>query len=152
MNLEFCHMPTTVLSSPLSIKELLASVRYGFIHEAVNDLIFPEAHTTPISSSPKVFAFDRKLSTDRVGKAMLEEAHRPATAYDLLHYSADRPNEPFLLPLIALGTVIEYVDDKRFKRAPYALVIQDFSYRRGANLVPTRGDWAAGCSFLGIPM
>lgn len=126
------------------LQRLIAAGKYDYVNPNINNDKFPVPENFILSEEPKVFHFNRDISSEDVAKEMEKEGYEPAMIWDLLDYGAKNPEEQRKYPIVGLGSVGE-VHGRR--RVPY-LCGSDSG--RSLDLGWWDDDWNAHYRFLGV--
>lgn len=141
------YTPTVITS----MRDTLVKGNYHFVHDFITEKNFPlMQHNQILLDTLRVIFIDREMPTDWVCNLIRKQGLYPANIYYLLHFGAMNPEMAVTTPIIALGTIVDYVEDPfpPSKKKPHCVGIHDMSGRRGINLVPSLGLWGKGCGFL----
>jgi hypothetical protein len=85
--------------------EMITLGRYDWVNEHITEGSFPVPEGFALGSEPKLFRFDRSISSEKAIEEMGKQGYRPATIWDLLDYGAKNPEEQLKYPIVALGSV-----------------------------------------------
>lgn len=94
------------------LAEMIALGRYDWVNSDITEGNFPMPEGFTLGSEPKVFHFDRTISSEKAIKEMEKQGYRPAMIWDLLDYGAKNPEEQRKYPIVALGSVAVFGDDR----------------------------------------
>ncbi len=131
------------ISAP-SLNELITLGKYDWVDENITDVNFPIPEGFAFGLEPKLYHFNRYISSRNVIKEMEKDGFRPATIWDLLDYGAKNPELQRQFPIVALGSV-EQMDSLR--RVAY------FSRRGVARILVLswfEDDWPGQFRFLAV--
>jgi hypothetical protein len=94
-----------------SLKEMIAAGRYDWVNSDITAKRFgPE--TLSLGQEPKLFHFDRDISSEDAIAEMEKQGYRPATLGDLLKFGAENSEEQRKFPIVALGSVARVGGDR----------------------------------------
>jgi hypothetical protein len=87
------------------LAEMIALGRYDWVNEHITEGSFPVPEGFALGSEPKLFHFDRSISSEKAIREMEKQGYRPAMIWDLLDFGAKNPEEQRKYPIVALGSV-----------------------------------------------
>lgn len=128
----------------LTFKEFIAAGKYDWVNETIKEVNFPMAEGFAFGLEPKLYHFNRLISSEEAIKEMEKDGFRPATIWDLLDYGAKNPELQRQFPIVALGSVARMGDGR------------DVAYLGGgdAERILSRvwfgGDWRGFSRFLAV--
>ena len=128
----------------VSLKDMIAAGHYDWVNDDITEKRFPMPKDFVLGTEPKVFHFNRDISSEKAIALMDADGYRPATIFDLLDYGAKNPEEQRKFPIVALGSVAEIRGDHRV-----ACLGRDGS-ERNLSLQWFDGGWGAHCRFLAV--
>lgn len=126
------------------LQRLVAAGKYNWVNSDITDSNFPVPENFVLGADPKVFHFDRNISSEDVIKEMAKVDYEPAMIWDLLDYGAKNPEEQRKYPIVGLGSVGR-VDGRR--RVP---CLRRSDSERDLSLDWWGSDWDADYRFLGV--
>ncbi len=126
------------------LQRLIIAGKYDWVNPNFTQENFPIPENFVLGADPKVFHFNRSISSEDAIKEMDEVGYKPAMIWDLLNYGAKNPEEQQKFPIIGLGSVGE-VHGGRY--VPY---LNRCVSGRDLYLVWWDGGWDAYCRFLGV--
>ncbi|MFA6158536.1 MAG: hypothetical protein WC763_02820 [Candidatus Paceibacterota bacterium] len=126
-----------------ALAEMVALGRYDWVSEHINEKNFPP-ESLVLGSDPKVFHFNRYISSEDAIAEMEKKGYRPATLGDLLDYGAKNPEEQREYPIVALGSVAVLDDGRR------VACLGGHGSARRLSLHGFDGDWGGHCRFLAV--
>lgn len=126
------------------LQRLVRAGKYDWVNENITDENFPVPEDFVLGTDPKVFHFNRGISSEEAVKEMDKEGYRPAMIWDLLDYGAKNPEEQRKFPIVGLGSVGEVVGNR---------LVPGLG-RRGSERRLGLGwwgyEWLARCRFLAV--
>jgi len=134
----------SVATKVLSLKDMIAAGRYDWVNSDITEKRFPMPKDFVLGAEPKVFHFDRDISSEKAIALMDADGYRPATIFDLLDYGAKNPEEQRKYPILALGSVALIYGDRCV-----AFLHRDDSERH-LDLFWFDFGWSAFCRFLAV--
>lgn len=93
----------TVAGVKSLLSDMVVDCHFDSVNEHVNEKNFPP-ETLVLGSGPKIFHFNRRISSEDVIAEMKKDGYRPAKLGDLLDYGAKNPEEQRKYPIVALGS------------------------------------------------
>ena len=126
------------------LQRLIATGKYDWINPGITQKNFPVPENFVLGEDPKVFHFNRGISSEDVIKEMDKEGYSLAMIWDLLDYGAKNPEEQRKYPIVGLGSVGEVDGDRD---VPF---LGRHDSERGLDLTWWDFDWLARCRFLGV--
>lgn len=129
-----------------ALQLLITAGKYDYVNLNITDENFPVPENFVLGEDPKVFHFNRDISSEDVIKEMDKEGYTPAMIWDILDYGAKNPEEQRKFPIVGLGSVGE-VDDDDDRHVP---VLNRNDSKRYLSLSWWDGGWDAGYRFLGV--
>lgn len=97
----------SVVESPRTLATMIAEGKYDWVNSDITEANFPTPMNLVLGTEPKLFHFNRAISSENAIKEMDKEGYRPATIWDLLDYGAKNPELQRQFPIVALGSVCE---------------------------------------------
>lgn len=135
--------------------ELIAAGKYDWVNEKITEVNFPMPEGFNLSLEPKLYFdleprlyhFNRDISSEDVIKEMKKDGFRPATIWNLLDYGAKNPELQKSFMIFALGSVALLDGDRRV-----AYLNVDFGERRlDLSWFDGNGNgWGSHCRFLAV--
>jgi hypothetical protein len=126
------------------LQRLIDSGKYDWIHHRITDKTFPIPENPVFGHYPKVYHFNRDISSEDVIKEMDKEGYRPAMTWDLLDYGAKNPKEQRNYPIVGLGSVAESEDGRAL------LCLSRCLAGRSLDVFWSAGNWTARYRFLAV--
>lgn len=128
----------------MTLEQMIAAGSYDRTNSDITAKRFPLSGTGKVAFEPKIFHFDRDISSENAIKEMEKDGFRPAKIEELLAYDAILPDEQRKYPIVALGSVTG-LGGSRY--VPF--LRRDVSKRR-LYLSWWSDDWRGHCRFLGV--
>lgn len=128
----------------MTLEQMIAAGKYDWSNSDITAKRFPLTGTGKVAFEPKLFHFDRSISSEDAIKEMEKEGFRPAKIEELLAYGALLPEEQRKYPIIALGSVAE-IDGSRG-----VACLHRVGSERSLGLRWFDGDWDGCYRFLGV--
>ena len=128
----------------ITLEQMITAGKYEWTNDNITDKLFPLSGTGRMTFQPKLFQFNRDISSEDAIREMEKDGFRPAKIEELLTYSAILPEEQRNYPTVALGSVAE-LDGRR--RVP--CLIRSAS-ERNLYLFWWNHDWSGYFRFLGV--
>ena len=127
------------------LQRLISDGKYDSVNSNITDENFPVPENFVLGSDPKVFHFDRSISSEDVVKEMDKVGYRPAMIWDLLDFGAKNPEEQRKYPIVGLGSVGwgEWLPLR-------SVSLDGRDSERCLYLRWWGRDWFARCRFLGV--
>lgn len=91
----------------LSLAEMIRVGSYDWVNVNIKEANFPMPEGFTLGTEPKLYHFNRSISSENAIEEMKKDGFRPATIWDLLDYGAKNPELQRLFPMVALGSVEE---------------------------------------------
>lgn len=89
----------------MTLEQMIAAGNYDWKNDDITAKRFPLSGTGKVAFEPKLFHFDRDISSENAIKEMEKDGFRPAKIEELLAYGAILPEEQRKYPIVALGSV-----------------------------------------------
>ncbi len=96
----------------MTLEQMIAAGNYDWKNDDITAKRFPLSGTGKVGFEPKLFHFDRDISSENAIKEMEKDGFRPAKIEELLAYGAALPEEQRKYPIVALGSVAEIGGDR----------------------------------------
>lgn len=132
------------------IDELVKQGNYDWVNDSINDRNFKadEMHQTEIFLKH----FEQNMSAEAVLKALDADGLRPATMSELLEFGIRYPELQRQFPIVALGSVWQYISGKPFEWGSKRHVGYLFSGvdERKLGLRRLDVDWNGHCRFAAV--
>ncbi len=128
----------------MTLEQMIAAGNYDWKNDDITAKRFPLSGTGKVAFEPKLFHFDRDISSENAIKEMEKDGLRPAKIEELLAYGALLPEEQRKYPIVALGSVAEVYGDRD------VAYLSRGGSRRRLDLDWFDVDWRGGCRFLGV--
>lgn len=90
-----------------TLADMITAGKYDWVNSDITEANFPMPSLLVLGSDPKLYHFDRDISSKNAIKEMAKDGYRPATIWDLLDYGAKNPELQRQFPIVALGSVCE---------------------------------------------
>lgn len=126
------------------LQRLVRAGKYDWVNENITDENFPVPEDFVLGTDPKVFHFNRNISSEEAVKEMDKEGYRPATTWDLLDYGAKNPEEQRKFPIVGLDSVGKV---SGYLRVP---CLDRVDSERDLSLSWWDGEWDSRCRFLAV--
>jgi hypothetical protein len=108
---------TIAVDHSKSLQDMIAAGTYDWVNNNIPPRRFPIAGTGIVKFEPKLFHFDREISSEDVVKAIIADDRKnpwePAKIEHLLAYGATFPEHQRQHPIVGLGSVAEVDSDRR---------------------------------------
>jgi hypothetical protein len=131
-----------------SLQDMIAAGRYDWVNSDITPKRFPIVGTGIVEFEPKVFHFDRYISSEDAVAAIVADNKQnpwePAKIEALLAYAAKNPDEQRQYPIIGLGSVARVDGDRSVPCLGLDVA------GRGLNLLWWDYDWEDFCRFLAV--
>lgn len=134
---EACWVMTT-------LQRLIAAGKYDGGSSDISDQNFPIPEDFVLGADPKVYHFNRDISSEDAIREMDKDGYVPAMAWDLLDYGAKNPEEQRKYPIVGLGSVAKVGGRRR------VLCLDEDGSERVLVLRWFDVDWGAHCRFLAV--
>ncbi len=128
----------------MTLDQMIAAGSYDWTNSDITAKRFLLSGTGKVAFEPKIFHFDRDISSENAIKEMEKDGFRPAKIEELLAYGAILPDEQRKHPIIALGSVAEIGG---FRFVP---CLGSFGSERDLDLYWWSGGWLGRYRFLGV--
>lgn len=128
----------------MTLDQMIAAGSYDWTNSDITAKRFLLSGTGKVAFEPKIFHFDRDISSENAIKEMEKDGFRPAKIEELLAYGAILPDEQRKHPIIALGSVTEVGGGR------YVPCLDSFDSERDLDLDWWSSDWSGRCRFLGV--
>lgn len=128
----------------MTLDQMIAAGSYDWTNSDITAKRFLLSGTGKVAFEPKIFHFDRDISSENAIKEMEKDGFRPAKIEELLAYGAILPDEQRKHPIIALGSVAE-VGGVR-----HVPCLDSYDSERDLDLDWWGGAWSGRCRFLGV--
>ena len=128
----------------MTLEQMITAGNYDWFIDDITAKRFPLTGTGKVAFEPKLFHFDRSISSEDAIKEMEKDGFRAAKIEELLAYGAILPEEQRKYPIIALGSVAKIRGSRRV-----ACLDWDAS-ERGLRLFWFDGGWDDYYRFLGV--
>jgi hypothetical protein len=131
-----------------SLEVMIAAGKYDWVNPNITPKNFPITATGIVQFEPKIFHFDRHISSEDAVEAIKADDRgnpwEPAKIEHLLAYGATYPEDQRQYPIVGLGSVAE-VGGRRF--VPY---LSRRGTGRGLDLDWWDDGWRGNCRFLAV--
>jgi hypothetical protein len=127
------------------LTDLITAGEYDWVHQDITEKNFPMPPNFVLGVEPKLFHFNRKISSENAIKEMEKEGYRPATIWDLLDYGVKNPEMQRQFPITALGS-ITMTGDRRKGRA----ALRGSDSERDATIFWGGYSWGDNFRFLAV--
>lgn len=128
-----------------ALQRLIAVGKYDLVNPVITDKNFLVPENFVLGTDPKIFHFNRGITSEDVIKEMDKEGYCSAMIWDLLDYGAKNLEEQRNFPIIGLGSVGGVSCGGR--SIPY---LCGGGSERSLLLSLWDGDWGDDCRFLGV--
>ncbi len=128
----------------MTLDQMIAAGSYDWTNSDITAKRFLLSGTGKVAFEPKIFHFDRDISSENAIKEMEKDGFRPAKIEELLAYGAILPDEQRKHPIIALGSVTGIGGDRH---VPY---LDSDGSRRVLDLYWWSCEWLGNDRFLGV--
>jgi len=128
----------------MSLEAMIKAGHYDVIETDITAKRFPLSGIGQVAFEPKLFHFNRNISSKDVIKEMEKQGFRPATIEDLLAYGAALPEEQRKFSIVALGSVTKINGDR------YVAYLSEDDSERGLYLGLFGFEWDGLDHFLGV--
>lgn len=128
-----------------ALQRLISVGKYYRVNPVITDKNFLVPENFVLGTDPKIFHFNRGITSEDVVKEMDKEGYCPAMIWDLLDYGAKNPEEQRDFPIVGLGSVGGVSSGGR--SVPY---LCGGGSERSLLLSLWDGDWGDDCRFLGV--
>lgn len=128
----------------MTLDQMIAAGSYDWTNSDITAKRFLLSGTGKVAFEPKIFHFDRDISSENAIKEMEKDGFRPAKIEELLAYGAILPDEQRKHPIIALGSVTGIGGDRH---VPY---LDSDDSRRCLDLYWWSCEWLGNDRFLGV--
>jgi len=91
----------------LTLKSLIEAGRYDWVNTDITEDNFPMPEGFTLGTEPKLFHFNRSISSEKAIEEMVRDGYRPATIFDLLGFGAKNPELQRQFPIVAFGSVAQ---------------------------------------------
>ena len=126
------------------LQGLIDAGKYDYVNPNITEDNFPVPAEFVLGSEPKIYHFNRYISSENAIKEMDKDGYRPAMIWDLLDYGAKNPEEQRKYPIIGLGSIGEVDGDRE---VPYLI---GFDSERRLNLYRWDDVWGSDYRFLAV--
>lgn len=96
----------------LTLKGLIEAGKYDWVNSDITEARFPMPENFTLGAEPKLYHFNRSISSEKAIKEMAKDGFRPATIWDLLDFGAKNPELQRQFPIVALGSVARFGDSR----------------------------------------
>jgi hypothetical protein len=137
-----------IVDHGMSLEDMIAAGKYDWVNPNITPKSFPITTTGIVQFEPKIFHFDRYISSEDAVAAIKtddpQNPWEPAKIEGLLAYGEKHPEEQRRYPIIGLGSVAE-IDGGRGVPCLYG---NDAG--RGLDFGWFGLDWGDDCRFLAV--
>jgi len=127
-----------------SLPDMIAAGKYDWVNEAITPAKFPVVGIGTKRYRTKLFAFDRRISSENAVAAMKAEKFTPADHVHGLAYGAAFPDEQRNNPIACLGSSAQVRGNRS------VVCLSRRGAERGLDLYRWRGDWLDRWRFLAV--
>ena len=135
---------SSVKAAASSLKDMIALGHYDWVNQNITEDRFPMPANLVLGAEPKLFHFNRSISSDSAIKEMDKDGYCLATIWDLLDFGAKNPEVQRQFPIVALGSVCGVDGDR------YVACLDRDDAKRCLDLCWFGGDWRGDCRFLAV--
>lgn len=127
-----------------SLTEMIVLGKYDWVDENITEVNFPMPENFVLGTEPKLYHFNRSISSEDAIKEIEKDGFRPARIWDLLDYGAKNPELQIQFPIVALGSVAQVGGSRR------VACLDMGNAGRGLDLYWFEDDWRGIARFLAV--